>query len=229
VDGGILSIVVEMEQHWPVDALPSRVNAHGTLARDFVELGDGIYAPRNFEVDFDDPRQPCQLLVEVYVDATATAHCRAARFLARPGEPDLGWDDLRIPLSALIDRAVAWVSGPLRVVDAEVDGTAVRLELVHHAGADAAPVRTSRRRRRVPLTEQRLAQIAGLYREALRSPDAGVHSRPRKYVRAQLAARGEFYSADTIAKWVASARDKGLLEKAPGPGKAGAVKKRRKR
>jgi hypothetical protein len=208
----------------------------GDAARDYVELADGYYAPRSYTADIDDPHLPCQIILDVYVDDDRVPYCRSAQFLARPGEPGLGWEEIRVPMRTLLERTLTWIAGPLRVVTGAVgdpDGPGIRLTLTSRAAADdevAAAVRGRRpRRRRAPVTDERLREVARLYREALKSPAPGIHSRPRKYVREQLAAAGDFYSVDTVAKWVSAAREQGLLGPAPGPGKAGAVRKRRKR
>jgi hypothetical protein len=217
----------------------TRLDITGDPARDFVEVRDGYYVPRRYRIDVDDPRLPCEIILDVFIDDAATPHCREVQFLARAGEADIGWDQLRIPLRTLLDRTlVAW-AGPLKVVEGELEGKRVSTLQLSFGARDAQQVaaitidlrdrrpRPGGRRKRV--TPDHLRDVARLYREAIKSSEPGIRSRPRKYIREQLAARNEFYSADTIAKWVSTARERGFLEEAPGAGKAGVVSKRRKR
>jgi transposase-like protein len=178
------------------------------LRIDYVRTGDGFAVPRRFEAHFSSPAEPLKTLrMTIGVSSDGVPECAEVVISCEPGAPALTRTDLEVPLRRLMDQAVSWIARP-----AEFDavGNVVRLgarSSLRDAAVSAAP---SPRRAQRSLTPEFLAQVAETYKEAKAVPRSKRFGRPRP-----TQAVAEKYTADvysTAAKWVAKARDAGLLE-----------------
>jgi hypothetical protein len=172
-----------------------------------VTLRDGFAVPRRFTARGE------TVSLDVEVDTDGTVACRAIEVRAADGEAVTGETLRRLPVAKLTRQAVA---GAARLYQPVTDGGPPIFHLTGapvraHADFYNSYTRDARRPRRgSPLTPQHLAQVAALYRAALQRGDP-----PTQTIASEMHA-----ARSTAARWVALAREQGLLG-ASLPGQAG--------
>jgi hypothetical protein len=193
----------DMPDHPYTKIRPHR-EADGTIS--YVELRDDFAVPRRFTARGE------TVSLDVEVDTDGTVACRGIEIRAADGEAVTGEALRRLPVAKLTKQAVAAAALHRTVTD---DGTPI-LNLTRqparlHADFYNSYTQDARRPRRgSPLTPQHLAQVAALYRAALQRGDP-----PTRTIATELHA-----ARSTAARWVALAREQGLLG-ASLPGQAG--------
>ena len=175
----------------------------GTVS--YAPLRDGYEVPQRFTAESD------TLTLYIEVDSDGTRHCRGVAVRA-PGGGDVTSETLRIPLARLVKQAVAGASRYRAPI--EPGGEPV-FHLFLRGPRDAEfydeYTRDARRPRRgSPLNDDDLGEVAARYRAALKRGDP-----PTQTVADEMHA-----ARSTAARWVAKARERGLLG-ASLPGQAG--------
>jgi hypothetical protein len=166
----------------------------GTIS--YVPLRGGYAVPRRFTAE------SATIALEIEVDSDGTRHCRAAAVRAT-GDEDVTSETLRIPLARLMKQAVA---GASRYYASMEPGGEPVFHVFLRGPRDAEfydeYTRDARRPRRgSPLNDEHLRQVTELYRAALERGDP-----PTQTVADEMHA-----ARSTAARWVAKARERGLL------------------
>lgn len=185
------------------------VNQHPELRR----LADGLYVWAKFSPHFLDGTLRYRVRLELYVDEAGYAQCRGVEVWSEPGEPAITTEILRnLPLGKLRDLAIRHAARQLRndngepvFVKSDAAGAERALDYVRAARPPA--------RRRPRVSDQTLAEVAMVYRNAKRNPTQAVAEHFDK--------QGKWISKATAARWVAKARATGHLGETRGKGKAG--------
>lgn len=177
------------------------------LRIDYVRTGDGVAVPRHFEAVFVTAAEPLKTLrMTIGVSLDGVPECSEVAISCEPGAPAVTRTDLQVPLRRLMDEALRWIARP-----AEFDavGNVVRLGARSSLKAATVGAAPAPRRAQRSLTPELLAQVADTYREARAVPRSKRFGRPQP----TYAIKDKYgVSYDTAAKWVAKARDAGLLE-----------------
>jgi hypothetical protein len=193
-----------MPDHPYTEIRPHR-EADGTIS--LVTLPGDFAVPRRFTASGE------TVSLDVEVDTDGTVACRAIEIRAADGEAVTGEALRRLPVAKLTRQAVA---GAARLYQPIADGGPPIFRLsgqparVHADFYNSYTQDARRPRRGSPLTREHLAQVAELYRAALQRGDP-----PTRTIATELHA-----ARSTAARWVALAREQGLLG-ASLPGQAG--------
>jgi hypothetical protein len=163
----------------------------------FAAVSDDFAVPRRFFAE----NETVSLLIEIADDGQP--RCRSVEIR---GE-QLSSDDLRLPLARLVRHATASaIVGVTPGADGNISGAALVTGLLRRGNRERDFYQqytsdTDRPRRGQPVPDERLQRVAGLYREALDRGDPPT----------QTVADVMHASRPTAARWVAAARDRGLL------------------
>jgi hypothetical protein len=178
-------------------------------------LDGGLWVANRFSATVDDPAMP------YLVTLTLGAHDRrlateSITLTMRTGGAPITATSLRaLKVDAYVARIRAELStlqGGLRLMRrTDGEGTTAWSGVPEH---DWPRFETSQSRRRRP--EDTLPEVARAYREALGHQDSYIAAAPTQYVADEL-----HYSRGHAARLVVKARKAGLLDPAPGPGRAG--------
>lgn len=181
-----------------------------TPTRALLIPSKGIGVPYPIEVATTDAT-PTDYDVDFTIDAIGERlGVTRAEIRARPGGPPVTSTALhKIPLHAWMEHAIAAASIPLKVD--ETGAPALRSSSDDPPPARKPPTRAWRTPRKSgpgSITDEHLAEVAEVYRNAGRAPVEAVRKRFA-------------VSRSTAGEWVMKARKRGLLGPAPGRGKAG--------
>lgn len=196
----------------PMDAAPDG-------PADLVQMGDRL-GPNRFTLAVDRaPAPDIQLRIEI---RDGSVECRELRIIAQPGNRGVRTSDLKISIDDQLELAVKAVMSPAVWSDDEQKGFTgagyggvvtgpdhEHLRVRHDIGRETVrQVRVARRAAKTKITDERLREVAGVYREHLASS-------PTRAV-----AEHFVVAHRTAALYVKRARGRGFLGAAL-PGKAG--------
>ena len=180
-------------------------------------LDGGLWLPNRFSATVDDPAMP------YLVTLTLGAHDRrlateSITLTMRAGGAPITATSLRAvkvdAYVALVRAELSKLRGGFRVMQrVQGEGQTAWSGVAEH---EWPRFEASQSRRRRP--EDTLPEVAAAYREALAHHDSYIAAAPTQYVADQL-----HYSRGHAARLVVKARRAGLLDPAPGPGRAGEI------
>lgn len=183
------------EQH-PFTRIRQRREEDGTIT--FVPLGSDFAAPRRFVASGD------LISLDIEVSRDGIGRCLAVEVRAGSRSDPLTSASLRLPLATLTRQAVAAAARMYTPVG-ESDQPVFRLlSTPSDAGEDFYQGFTEKARRPrsgSPLTDDHLRQVAELYRAAVKRGDP-----PDETIAREMHA-----ARSTAARWVAKARERGIL------------------
>jgi hypothetical protein len=179
----------------PFTRIRPEYETNGTLR--YAPISDEFAVPVRFVADSE------TVSLRVEIDSDGHPRCRAVQVR---GER-LTSDDLRLPLARLLRQAVAGAAVPVTPgATGEVDPGAVLAGLLRRGGRERDFYTqfvndTDRPRRGAPVTDEHLQRVAAVYRAALDRGDPPT----------QTVADAMHASRPTAARWVAKARERGML------------------
>jgi hypothetical protein len=170
-----------------------------------VPIGDGFAVWRRFATDAHSDVLGVSARLRIETDLDGTSRCTAVSIHG----DDLTSNDLRLPLARLVRQAVAHWALPVGTpAGSSLEGhAATALE----AGVDRErfmgfyeefTANARRPRRGAPITDAQLEDVATRYRKAIEDGDRS----PTRTVADQLVV-----GRSTAARWIAKARERGML------------------
>ncbi len=179
-----------------------------------VVLGADVLMPATYTALVDDSGMPFQVRLDIEVDEESGPQCRMVSVEAREGT--LSAEQVRrLPLARFVRLSAQAVA--FRRADTGGGLARPQGEAQRRAAGDGvvdAGKRGAARRRRIPVTDELLGNVASVYQghqEGRRRRTPGARIAPTLGVAAEFNV-----SRATAARWIAEARKRGLMEMGDG-------------